>query len=78
MPDKPKPLTVRQRQTLEQTARGNLGKNAAANLGISERMFQRHMNAARIRLGANTQAHAVALAVNAGLITPHAKEQGAL
>jgi PAS domain S-box-containing protein len=60
-------LTGRQRDVLEQMARGLRNKQIAASLGINEKTVKMHRAALLDRLGAPTSADAVRLAVEAGL-----------
>ena len=60
-------LTGRQRDVLEQMARGLRNKQIAAMLGINEKTVKMHRAALLDRLGAATSADAVRLAVEGGL-----------
>lgn len=65
-----RPLTPRQREALELLAQGNRQKRAAERLGICTATFKAHLNAAFVKLGAHTDAHAIAIAMRRGLIDP--------
>jgi LuxR family transcriptional activator of conjugal transfer of Ti plasmids len=56
------PLSPRERQCLDGVARGEPYKVIAAQIGLSERTVQCHLNNARTKLGASTQYHAVMMA----------------
>ncbi len=60
-------LTDRQREVLEQVATGHLNKQIAYNLGLSEQTIKMHRAALLARLGVNTTADAIRIAVEAGL-----------
>jgi hypothetical protein len=60
-------LTIRQRQVLQQMARGLRNKQIAAELGINEKTVKMHRAALLTRLGAATSADAVRVAVEGGL-----------
>lgn len=60
-------LTERQRDVLEQVATGHLNKQIAYNLGLSEQTIKMHRAALLARLGVNTTADAIRIAVEAGL-----------
>lgn len=62
-------LTSREREVLEQLARGRANKQIAAALGISERTVKFHVSSLFTKLGAGNRTDAVARAVQAGLIT---------
>lgn len=61
-------LTPRERQCLELLARGFRNESIARELAISPVTVEKHLSNARERLGAMTREHAVALALQAGLI----------
>jgi len=68
LPPQLTPLTRRQRQCLSATASGLTGRAIARQLGISERMVRVHLEGARQRLGADSTAQAIYLAVKLALI----------
>lgn len=61
-------LTAREREVLEQLARGLGNKQIAAALGISERTVKFHVSAVFAKLGATNRTEAVARAAQAGLV----------
>lgn len=61
-------LTRRQREILQLLADGHSTADAAHNLGLSAETIRTHTKAALARLGAHDRAHAVAIALRAGLI----------
>ena len=62
------PLTQRERQILTYVAEGNSNKQIANALSISEQTIKNHVSAILRKLNANDRAHAVVLAIRAGLI----------
>ena len=66
-------LTRRERQCLGWCAEGKSYWETAVILGISERTVSFHMKAARGKLNAASNAHAVAIAMRAGLLEAAAK-----
>ena len=62
-----KALTPRQREVLEQMATGHLNKQIAFTLGLSEQTVKMHRALLMQRLGAQTTADAIRIAVEAGL-----------
>ncbi len=64
------PLTKRERQILTYVAEGNSNKQIAYILEISEQTIKNHVSAILRKLNANDRAHAVALALRSGWITP--------
>lgn len=62
------PITRRQRQILQLFADGLTSAQAAEQLGLSSETVRTHAKAALPRLGATDRAHAVAVAMRAGLI----------
>ncbi|MBF0189080.1 MAG: helix-turn-helix transcriptional regulator [Magnetococcales bacterium] len=64
-------LTNRERQCLELLAIGLRGKEIAVRLGIADRTVEHHVRLAKKRLGAKSREHAVALAIQHGLIGKH-------
>ena len=63
-----KPLSPRERQTVELVANGLLDVEAAAEMSIAVATMRRRLELARLKLGARNRAHAAALAVAAGLV----------
>jgi len=61
-------LTVGERQVLRMIAMGDSQVSAATKLGKSSQTTRKQMKTARARLGAKTNAHAVAIAVSLELI----------
>jgi DNA-binding CsgD family transcriptional regulator len=61
-------LTRRERQCLAWCAEGKSYWETAVILGIAERTVSFHMEAVRSKLEAGSNAHAVAIAVRAGLL----------
>lgn len=61
-------LSARQREALELIARGATDQQAGRLMHISAQTVRHHTARARDRLGAITTAHAVAIAVQRGLI----------
>jgi HD-GYP domain-containing protein (c-di-GMP phosphodiesterase class II) len=68
----PPSLSHRQLQVLALLARGASGEQAAAELGLSPQTVRTYVRDAMSRLGADTRAHAVALAITSGQISLHA------
>ena len=67
------PLTKRETQILTYIAEGNSNKEIARILTISEQTIKNHVSAILRKLNANDRAHAVALALHSGWISPEAK-----
>jgi DNA-binding NarL/FixJ family response regulator len=67
------PLTRRETQILDYVAEGNTNKQIADILGISEQTIKSHVSAILRKLNANDRAHAVALAIRNGWISPGEK-----
>jgi len=67
------PLTRRETQILTYIAEGNSNKEIAHILEISEQTIKNHVSAILRKLNANDRAHAVALALHSGWISPEAK-----
>lgn len=61
-------LTLREREVLDQLARGLGNKRIAATLGIAERTVKFHLGSIFAKLGARNRTDAVARAAEAGLI----------
>ncbi|MCU1456288.1 MAG: hypothetical protein JWL73_380 [Actinomycetia bacterium] len=66
----PMPLTPRERSVLALVADGRTSGGVAAALGISIRTVEQHKQRIFERLGVQNQAHAVAIALRAGLLEP--------
>jgi DNA-binding NarL/FixJ family response regulator len=62
-------LSAREREILALVGRGMTRKAIGAQLGISPKTVASHLERITIKLGAKTQAHAVALAVADGLVS---------
>lgn len=67
------PLTRRETQILTYIAEGHSNKEIAHILEISEQTIKNHVSAILRKLNANDRAHAVALALHSGWISPEAK-----
>ena len=67
------PLTKRELECLEWCAEGKSYWETAVILGISERTVSFHMEAMRAKLGAGSNAHAVAMALRGGLLDAGAR-----
>jgi DNA-binding NarL/FixJ family response regulator len=67
------PLTKRETQILTYVAEGNSNKEIARILEISEQTIKNHVSAILRKLNANDRAHAVALALHSGWISPEAR-----
>jgi two-component system, NarL family, response regulator DegU len=63
------PLTNREKQILSYVAEGNSNKKIAQILDISEQTIKNHVSSILRKLNANDRAHAVVLAIRAGLIS---------
>jgi len=72
------PLTKRETQILTYVAEGNSNKEIARILTISEQTIKNHVSAILRKLNANDRAHAVALALRSGWISPEVKPRRAL
>jgi DNA-binding NarL/FixJ family response regulator len=72
------PLTKRETQILTYVAEGNTNKEIAHILSISEQTIKNHVSAILRKLNANDRAHAVALALRSGWISPEAKQRRVL
>lgn len=64
-----KALTRRQAQVLIEISMGFRTQAISEKLGISESMVNHHMRDSRLKLGANTMPHAVAIAIRLGHIS---------
>jgi DNA-binding NarL/FixJ family response regulator len=69
------PLTKRETEILTYVAEGNSNKEIAHILSISEQTIKNHVSAILRKLNANDRAHAVALALHSGWISPEAKQR---
>ena len=67
------PLTKRETQILTYVAEGNSNKEIARILTISEQTIKNHVSAILRKLNANDRAHAVALALRSGWISPEVR-----
>jgi len=67
------PLTHRESQILDYIAQGNSNKQIGRILGISEQTIKNHVSSILRKLNANDRAHAVALAIRNGWISPELK-----
>jgi len=67
------PLTNRETQILTYIAEGNSNKEVARILSISEQTIKNHVSAILRKLNVNDRAHAVALALRSGWISPDVK-----
>ena len=63
-------LTRRERQIVEMLARGATGERIAQELVLSPETVQKHVHNAKRKIGAETRAHLIALALTRGLIDP--------
>jgi len=68
--DKAAALSPRQQECLLLLANGERVKSIAFSLGISENMVERHIDAAKEKLGARSATHAVSIALLGGLLAP--------
>ena len=62
-------LTQREQEVLQFVAEGNMNKEVAVRLGISEETVKAHMRNLLAKLGANDRTHAVMIALRRGIIT---------
>lgn len=65
-------LTPRERQIVEMLAGGSTGEQIAQTLVLSPETVQKHVHNAKRKVGAETRAHLIALALTRGLIDPPA------
>jgi DNA-binding CsgD family transcriptional regulator len=63
-------LTPRERQIVEMLAQGATGEQIAQELVLSPETVQKHVHNAKRKVGAETRAHLIALALTRGLIEP--------
>lgn len=68
-------LTEREREILQGVARGERSKEIAAHLGISIRTVGAHLASIYTKLGVDSRASAVALAIEHGLLNPDRRGQ---
>lgn len=68
--DSATPLTLREQECLTWVCRGLRNKQVAARLGLSTATVEFHLSNARQKLRALTREHAVAKAVQLGLVAP--------
>lgn len=66
--DTAKLLTIREREVLEYAAQGERSKEIAARLGITERTVKSHLDSIYNKLGVDSRAAAVSIAIQRGLI----------
>lgn len=70
------PLTVREREVLRLAANGYTSKEIALQITIAHRTVERHIENARLKLGARNRAHLIGKALKAGLLgEPGAADQ---
>jgi DNA-binding NarL/FixJ family response regulator len=65
-------LSHREIQVLSEIGAGSTTRHAAANMGISPKTVENHKQRIFCKLGVQNQAHAVAVAMRQGLLTPSA------
>ena len=61
-------LTVREREVLRLAANGYTSKEIARQIAIAHRTVERHIENARLKLGARNRAHLISNALKAGLL----------
>ena len=66
-------LTKREREILQRVASGERNKEIAARLGISEPTVKSHLVAIYFKLGVDSRASAVAVAIERGLLAPRSR-----
>jgi DNA-binding CsgD family transcriptional regulator len=64
------PISDREREVLRLVARGDTVEDIATRLVISPNTVRTHIRNARLKLGAGSRAHAIALALTSGLLNP--------
>lgn len=70
----PSPLTPRETEIIDYVALGNLNKQIADKLGISEQTIKNHMSSILRKLDANDRTQAVVMAMRYGWISPQIGE----
>ncbi len=68
-------LTRREREILQRVAAGERNKEIAARLGISEPTVKSHLVATYFKLGVDSRASAVAVAMERGLLAPESRHR---
>ncbi len=61
-------LTAREREVLRLAANGFTSKEIAQQIAIAHRTVERHIENARLKLGARNRAHLISKALKAGLL----------
>src|SRR3954452_18497875 len=64
------PLTEREREVLRMVGTGHTTREIAVRLGISAKTVENHKHRIFSKLGVHNQAHAVSIAMRAGILTP--------
>jgi len=64
------PLTEREREVLRLVGTGSTTREISARLGISAKTVENHKHRIFCKLGVHNQAHAVSIAMRAGVLTP--------
>jgi DNA-binding CsgD family transcriptional regulator len=64
------PLTDREREVLRMVGTGHTTREIALRLGISAKTVENHKHRIFSKLGVHNQAHAVSIAMRAGILTP--------
>jgi len=64
------PLTEREREVLRMVGTGHTTREIALRLGISAKTVENHKHRIFSKLGVHNQAHAVSIAMRAGILTP--------
>jgi DNA-binding CsgD family transcriptional regulator len=62
-------LTAREREVLRLAANGFTSKEIAQQIAIAHRTVERHIENARLKLGARNRAHLISKALKAGLLS---------
>jgi LuxR family transcriptional regulator, transcriptional regulator of spore coat protein len=65
-------LTPREQQVLEFIASGLSAKEVAQEIEIAPRTVERHIENVRLKIRARNRTHMVTLAIDLGLLHPHA------
>ena len=68
MPESPWPLTPREREILEQAARGMSNRQIGDELSIAEQTVKNHLSSAMRKLSLHDRTQAVVMALGRGLI----------